>query len=333
MMLTSAITMLTKAWTQLELCLVAIERLQQVATLEGEKDDGSRSYEGESTERTSAMGAEVAVESVDVGYTLPDSDVSTTVLRDLSFTLAPGEKAAVVGRTGSGKSSLIQALLRFVPLSSGSISIEGVDTTDLRLRALRQRILVLPQEAVVVSCCTLRENLLMMLDNADSVDVLSDSELWDALKRVGLDAMTAKWGGLDAALDQADELSNGQRQLLSLAQLILACKAIRAHHGRSLTGSEGHLIVLDEPTSFLDDSGDTLLKELMQDPLALGDFTVLMISHRFGPILACDKVLLLHKHNEASTGPSYEFGSPKDLFYAPASSFGILARDAGITRW
>lgn len=333
MMLTSAITMLTKAWTQLELCLVAIERLQQVATLEAENDDGTRSYEGESTERTSAIGAEVVVESVNVGYTMPDSDVSTTVLRDLSFTLAAGEKAAVVGRTGSGKSSLIQALLRFVPLSSGSISIEGVDTTDLRLRALRERILVLPQEAVVVSCCTLRENLLMMLDTADSVDVLSDSELWDALKRVGLDAMAAKWGGLDAALDQADELSNGQRQLLSLAQLILACKAIRARHGRSRIGSEGHLIVLDEPTSFLDDSGDALLRELMQDPLALGDFTVLMISHRFGPILACDKVLLLHKHGEASTGPSYEFGPPRDLFYAPASSFGLLARDAGITRW
>ncbi|KAI3488077.1 hypothetical protein L1887_47856 [Cichorium endivia] len=231
MMLTSAITMLTKAWTQLELCLVAIETLAAGRHARSrERTMGPRSYEGESTERTSAMGAEVAVESVDVGYTLPDSDVSTTV-HARPFVHACARRKGGRGRQ-NGK--------RQIFAHPGAFALRSTVFWKHLDRRRRHQ-----------PTCASR-----LCDNGSCVDVLSDSELWDALKRVGLDAMHCQVGRLGCGFGSGGRAEQWPEATSPrVAQLILACKAIRAQHGRSLTGSEGHLIVLDEPTSFLDDSG------------------------------------------------------------------------------
>ncbi|GAC95681.1 ABC transporter [Pseudozyma hubeiensis SY62] len=331
MMLTAAITMLTKAWTQLELCLVAIERLQQVATLEAEADP----YKAQSTTSSTAcsLGAKVVARSICVDHVHPETGLATKVLRNLSFTLLPGEKVAVVGRTASGKSSLISALLRFTPLSAGNICLDGDDASQFGLAGWRQRVLVLPQQAVVVPSCTLRQNLCLLVDEARTQP--ADSDLWQALKRVSLDDLALKLGGLEIPLDQAQngetQLSNGQKQLLALAQLLIACQAIRASHD----GQNGTLLILDEPTASLDEAGDALLRQLLHDVTAFGGFTTLMVSHRFGPVLCCDKVLLLRKHSNANeeNEESFEFGQPEQLFRDNNSAFGALARDAGVVDW
>ncbi|KAJ9475218.1 putative Metal resistance protein YCF1 (putative) [Pseudozyma hubeiensis] len=332
MMLTAAITMLTKAWTQLELCLVAIERLQQVATLEAEADP----YKAQSTTSSTAcsLGAKVVAQSISVNHIHPETGIPTKVLRNLSFTLLPGERVAVVGRTGSGKSSLISALLRFTPLSAGSIWLDGVDASQSGLAGWRNRVLVLPQQAVVVTSCTLRQNLCLLVDEDRRQP--TDADLWQALKRVSLDDLAVKLGGLDTPLDQAQNgetqlSSNGQKQLLALAQLLIACQAIRASHD----GQNGTLLILDEPTASLDEAGDALLRQLLHDATAFGGFTTLIVSHRFGPVLCCDKVLLLRKQGnvDEEKNESFEFGRPNQLFEDEDSAFGSLARDAGIFDW
>ncbi|TKY89331.1 hypothetical protein EX895_001862 [Sporisorium graminicola] len=331
MMLTAAITMLTKAWTQLELCLVAIERLQQVAALEAEADPHKTKSTTSAT--ACAVGANVVARSISVNHIDPDTGIPTKVLRDLSFTLTPGEKVAVVGRTGSGKSSLISALLRFTPLSYGRIWLDGDDASHIGLAELRKRVLVLPQQAVVISSCTLRQNLCLLVDEDRTQP--ADSDLWQALKRVSLDSLALKLGGLDTPLDQVQgdeiQLSNGQKQLLALAQLMIACQAIRT----SYDGERGTLLILDEPTASLDEAGDELLRQLLQDATAFGGITTLIVSHRFGPVLGCDKVLLLRKQNHADEAEdeSFEFGPPTQLFQDKGSAFGALARDAGIFAW
>lgn len=331
MILTAAITMLTKAWTQPELCLVAIERLQQVAALEAEADPHKTQS---TTSATSCLvGANVVARCISVNHINPDTGIPTKVLRNLSFHLAPSEKVAVVGRTGSGKLSLISALLRFTPLSAGNIWLDGDDASWIGLAGLRKRVLVLPQQAAVVPSCTLRQNLCVLVDE-DRMQ-LADSDLWQALKRVSLDDLALKLGGLDTPLDQVQsgeiQLSNGQKQLLALAKLILACQAIRTSHD----GKKGTLLILDEPTASLDEAGDALLGQLLHDATAFGGFTTLIVSHRFGPVLCCDNVLLVRKHDHADdeNNESFGFGPPSQLFEDNDPAFGVLAHDAGIVAW
>ncbi|KAN0062057.1 hypothetical protein ACQY0O_006056 [Thecaphora frezii] len=339
MSLAGAITMLAKAWTQLELCLVAIERLQQVVGLPREHDIDDRPLE---LEAPATVGLSLEVEAVSVVYSAAatpspagsdaekakckgDAEaVAVAVLRDLSFSLAPGEKCAVLGRTGSGKSTLILALLRFVDVSSGSIRLGGAPIASMSLRQLRSRVVVMPQETVILAGCTVRDNLAMLVDD-DSLRVADDEQLWASLERVGLHGHFAKSAeGLDSQLDAAD-LSAGQRQLLALAQLDVACRS-------ALRRGAGKLVILDEPTSHLDGHGDALLADMLADAESLGGLTVVIVSHRFGPVRRCDKALVLTKATGETQGAA-EFGRPRELFERRGSVFGALARDAGALGW
>ncbi|KAH8110166.1 multidrug resistance-associated ABC transporter [Phellopilus nigrolimitatus] len=172
------------------------------------------------------------------------------VLKGVDFEVRPGEKVGIVGRTGAGKSSLLQALFRMVELRSGSIEIDGVDIRHIGLDVLRRQLALVPQDSTLF-LGTLRENL-------DPQKTCTDAEILSALRRSWLlpaegtpidPAVEAKFSLESAVGDEGANFSAGEKQLLAL------CRAL-------LKGSR--IIVLDEATSSVDVGTDAKLQQTIQ---------------------------------------------------------------------
>jgi len=240
------------------------------------------------------------------------------VLKGLTFKVERNQRVGVVGRTGAGKSSLTLALFRFLEARSGSISIDGLDISTMKLHDLRSRLAIIPQDPVLFSG-TVRSNL-------DAFDQHTDVELRDALERVHLipssgstpAVVSASTSGTttpsavtDAAAAAAAtansntnifhslhsrisegglNLSQGQRQLLCLARAIVARPKI---------------MVLDEATSAVDMHTDALIQRSIREEF--GDSTLLVIAHRLSTIADFDRILVM------SDGRAVEFGAPRRL--------------------
>ncbi|TKA67675.1 hypothetical protein B0A49_10530 [Cryomyces minteri] len=202
-------------------------------------------------------------------------------LRDVSATIKAGEKLGVCGRSGSGKSSFVLALLRMLEFRSGTIEIDNVDLRFVPRNTVRCRINVIPQDPFVFHG-TVRSNL-------DPHNVFSDSALIEALEKVQLwDALHAG-GGLTAEI-KSELLSNGQRQLFCLGAAIL-CKA--------------RIVVLDEATSNVDRRTDELMQRIIREEFK--DCTVIAIAQRLDTIVDFDKIVVLNN------GVLSEFESPESL--------------------
>ncbi|CAH1117973.1 unnamed protein product [Phaedon cochleariae] len=217
------------------------------------------------------------------------------VLKNLTFTVQPGEKVGIVGRTGAGKSSLISALFRLAP-TSGSILIDGVDSKVLGLTDLRRKISIIPQEPVLFSA-TMRYNL-------DPFDEFDDKNLWEALEQVelkdsveSLDIMVTE-GGTNFSL--------GQRQLICLARAILR---------------DNKILVLDEATANVDQRTDAFIQKTIREKFE--DCTVLTIAHRLNTIMDSDKVLVMH------FGIMVEYDHPHNLLQLPEGHFHKMVLETG----
>ncbi|XP_017087305.2 probable multidrug resistance-associated protein lethal(2)03659 [Drosophila bipectinata] len=205
------------------------------------------------------------------------------ILRGLNFESQPMEKIGIVGRTGAGKSSIIQALFRLA-LNEGTIEIDGQDIGQLGLHDLRSRISIIPQDPVLFSG-TLRFNL-------DPFFEKSDESLWSALEDVKLKKHVASLeGGLSCHLqDGGSNFSMGQRQLVCLARAILR---------------QNRVLVMDEATANVDTETDILIQETIQTKFA--ECTVLTIAHRLHTVMDNDSVLVM------DAGRIVEFGAPHTL--------------------
>eukprot|EP00882_Tetradesmus_deserticola_P004548 GHRQ01004794.1.p1 GENE.GHRQ01004794.1~~GHRQ01004794.1.p1 ORF type:complete len:395 (+),score=149.54 GHRQ01004794.1:630-1814(+) len=212
------------------------------------------------------------------------------VLQDVSFHLQPGTSCGVVGRTGSGKSSLMLTLFRLIDVNAGSILLDGVDTASIALDALRRQLAIIPQDPVLFSG-TLRSNL-------DPWEQHDDAELWRVLGAVQLKSAVRAAGGLRVHMAEAgDNLSVGQRQLFCLARALL---------------QEARVLALDEATANVDRSTDALIQQSLRKftsaEAGKGSGRVLLvIAHRIDTILDCDHLLVL------SNGQLVEQGAPKEL--------------------
>jgi ATP-binding cassette, subfamily B, bacterial len=220
----------------------------------------------------------------------------TDVLVDLDLHLAPGTRLGVVGRTGSGKSTLGRLLARLWDVTAGSVRLGGVDVRDAAAGDLRRRVAVVSQDVELLRA-SLRDNLTFL-----GTVAATDDDLRVALADVGL----AEWAmslaeGLDTVLDGDAGLSAGQAQLLAFARVLLA---------------DPGLVVLDEATSRLDP--DTEARLTRAADRALRGRTVVIIAHRLATLDEVDEVLVLER------GRVLEHGRRVDLEDDPSSEFARL---------
>ncbi|KAG9061584.1 hypothetical protein KI688_007163 [Linnemannia hyalina] len=224
------------------------------------------------------------------------------VLRDISFSIQAGHKVGVVGRTGAGKSSLIQALFLLSELDAGSqIVLDGVDTQTIGTADLRPHIAIIPQDPVLFEG-TFRYNL-------DPLGRHKEQELWQVLETSDLKSyVQAQEGGLDAVVSaKGENLSVGQRQLVCLSRALLAkCK----------------IVILDEATASVDMATDVLIQRAIRSEFA--DATVMTIAHRINTIIDYDRILVMHD------GEVAEYDTPQALLQDPHSIFSSLVNESGV---
>ncbi|RHY18017.1 hypothetical protein DYB25_006716 [Aphanomyces astaci] len=277
--------------TFVENMMTSVERLGHFNSLESE-DTGHDNTKGLPPSSWPQQG-----EITFTNYSMRYREHLELVLNNVNFTVKGGEKVGIVGRTGSGKSSLMAALFRMVPSATGTITLDGVDIASISVRTLRSRLTIIPQDPVLFSG-SLRFNL-------DPSHTCSDEELWTALKCVHLDTFV---GSLEFAVsEKGSNVSVGQRQLLCIARALLR---------------KSKVVVLDEATANIDLETDRLIQHMIQD--GFHGVTRLIIAHRLETILDSDRILVL------DAGHVVEFDAPPTLLANPDSAFAHLASKAHV---
>ncbi|XP_017415330.2 ABC transporter C family member 4 isoform X1 [Vigna angularis] len=211
------------------------------------------------------------------------------VLKGITLSINGGEKVGVVGRTGSGKSTLIQVFFRLVEPTGGKIIIDGIDISILGLHDLRSRFGIIPQEPVLFEG-TVRTNI-------DPTGQYTDEEIWKSLERCQLkEAVASKPEKLDSSVvDNGDNWSVGQRQLLCLGRVML---------------KQSRLLFMDEATASVDSQTDAVIQKIIREDFAAR--TIISIAHRIPTVMDCDRILVV------DAGRAKEFDSPANLVQRPS---------------
>ncbi|XP_015846686.3 ATP-binding cassette sub-family C member 10 [Peromyscus maniculatus bairdii] len=291
--LTGLLSGLVSSFTQTEGMMVSVERLEEYSCDIPQEPRGRPPQTPQQGIRWLTQGS-VEFQDVVLVYRpgLPNA------LDRVTFRVEPGEKLGIVGRTGSGKSSLFLVLFRLLEPSAGRVLLDGVDTSQLELAELRSQLAVIPQEPFLFSG-TVRENL-------DPQGLREDEALWQALEQCHLSEAIVAVGGLDGELgERGRNLSLGQRQLLCLARALL---------------TDAKILCIDEATASVDQKTDQLLQQTICKRFA--SKTVLTIAHRLNTILNSDRVLVLH------AGRVVELDSPSALRSQPKSLFQQLLQSS-----
>jgi len=225
------------------------------------------------------------------------------VLHDLSFHVKAGERIGIVGRTGSGKSSLTLSLLRCI-FTEGVVYYDGLPTNKINLDELRSNITIIPQMPELLSG-TLRRNL-------DPFDQHDDGILNSALRAAGLFSLQSESDEARLTLDSdisagGNNLSVGQRQIVALARAIVR---------------NSKLLILDEATSAIDHKTDSIIQSSLRNGLG-SDVTILTVAHRLQTIMDADKIMVL------DTGRIVEFDSPLQLLQRKGGEFKALVDGSG----
>ena len=265
----------------------------------------SRLLDGAGADWKPGQPLEVAFQNVSFAY--PDStpDFSSTevvetmsknVIEHLSFTLEPGRVLGLLGRTGSGKTTVARLLMRFYDAQHGAVCLDGAPLRSAKVSQVREAVALVTQNVELFQG-NVRDNLTFFDDG------IPDERLWDALEQVGLVAWTRGLAqGLDTEL-QSGSLSAGESQLLAFARVFL---------------SNPSVIVLDEASSKLDPATEAILERAMTQLLA--GRTAIIIAHRLKTIERADDILILEH------GRILEHGSRVALMANPHSRFSELRR-------
>ncbi|XP_029296884.1 multidrug resistance-associated protein 5 [Cottoperca gobio] len=222
------------------------------------------------------------------------------VLKNLSFTIQPEETIGIVGRTGSGKSSLGVALFRLVELTGGSIIIDGINIAQIGLDDLRSKLAIIPQEPVLF-IGTVRTNL-------DPWDQYSDSQIWEALEKTHIKEMISQLPHSlhSEVTENGENFSVGERQLLCVARALLR---------------NSKILILDEATAAIDSETDRLIQQTIR--CAFSSCTTLIIAHRLNTVMSCSRVMVL------DNGQILEFDSPAALLADENSRFRAMMEASG----
>ncbi|KAF5553204.1 multidrug resistance [Fusarium napiforme] len=270
-------------WTSLEITLGAVARIRDFT------QDTKSEHESD-TKPSADWPTRGEIHFTDV--TLTHSTSLPPTISNLTLDIKPGSKMAICGRTGSGKSTLVNSLLGLVHVSSGLISIDDVEISTLAKDEVRSRFVVLPQESLILSV-SIREY-------AKLFGISDEQEIIQGLKKTGLWQTIEQGGGLDM-IASSDTFSHGERQLFAMT---LACL------------KKGKVVLMDEPTSHVDNDIQTQLRQTVFDTFP--DSTVLCVTHQVATIVEFDIVLVL------DDGNIVEQGDPKELLRQPISRFAQL---------
>jgi len=215
------------------------------------------------------------------------------VLKDVSFTVEPGEKVAIVGATGAGKTSLVSLLFRFYDYQKGSIRLDGVDLKDMSSETIRSQLGLVLQDVFIFSGDYAGN---IRLGNED----IPEEKLYEALKKVNLyDYVVNKEGGLGSEVkERGATLSTGQKQLLSFARAL---------------AFDPNILVLDEATSSVDTETERIIQQAL-DKL-LENRTAIIIAHRLSTIEKADKIIVLHHGQLREMGKHHELLEKKGIYY------------------
>lgn len=237
-------------------------------------------------------GQSISIEFKDVTFSYPG--VAEPTIKNLTMSLEPNETVAMIGKSGSGKTTIVNLMLRTLDPDSGEIMFDGVLEQDLSLEWIRQQIALVPQDPYLFFG-TIRENLYMAKQGA------TDEELMAALKSAELeDFVKSSPAGLDTMVgDQGLALSGGQAQRLAIARAVL---------------KDAPIVVLDEPTSQIDVETETLLNRALER--LCKNKTVLLIAHRLSTIERADRIIVLEQGAVAESGTREELLAKGGLYAA-----------------
>lgn len=220
------------------------------------------------------------------------------VIRNVSFTASPGETVAFIGSTGSGKSTLIQLILRFYDVSDGEILIDGVDVRDYRLSKLRDKIGFIPQKALLFTG-TIADNLRYGKEDATQEEMERAAEIAQAT-----DFISKKTDGYDELLSEGGaNFSGGQKQRLAIARAIIR---------------RPEIYIFDDSFSALDYQTDAKLRARLKKETT--ESTVLIVAQRVGTIMHADKIIVLNEGEVVGIGTHRELLENCPIYYDIAAS-------------
>ncbi len=215
------------------------------------------------------------------------------VLKDISFTINPGETVAIVGHTGAGKTSIINTFTRFYDINKGEILLDGINIEKIDKKVLRRYISMVLQDVFLFSG-DIKSNINLNDEN------ISDERIIEAAKIVGADkfieALPKKYD--EEVKERGATLSVGQKQLISFARAL-------AYNPK--------ILILDEATSSIDTESEHLIKQAI-DKLLVGR-TAIVIAHRLSTIQNADKIIVLHKGEIRETGNHQQLLAKKGIYY------------------
>jgi ABC-type multidrug transport system fused ATPase/permease subunit len=264
--------------------MAAFERILEILDAEPKVQQDSQSVQSENLQ------GEIEFQDVDFSYRDGEE-----VMENFNLKIESGEKLAIVGHTGAGKSSLVKLLSRFYEFQGGSINIDGNDIRTLKLESYRKNIGLVPQDVFLFSG-TIEENIRYGNRSA------TKDELEEAIKAVHLNELLEYLpnGIYTQVGERGKGLSAGQRQIISFARAII---------------SDPKILILDEATSSVDAYTETIIQEAL-DTL-LSDRTSIIIAHRLSTILKADRIIVMEK------GKIIEEGTHQSLL-AKNGKYGML---------
>ena len=279
------IQQITRVMNQIQTAMAASERIFEFLEFEDESNPSDR--------QITEIKDGITFENVSFSYTPNEK-----IIKNLSFDVKKGEKIAIVGETGAGKTTIVKLLMRFYDINSGSIKIDGIDIEEYDKDSLRSHIGMVLQDSWLFSD-TISNNI--RYGNLDA----SDDEIIDAASQVYADGFVRRSSdGYESELNEdTDNISHGQKQLLTIARTILSQKEV---------------LILDEATSSVDTRTEKLIQKAM-DRLMEGK-TSFIIAHRLSTIRNADKIIVIENGEIIEQGNHEELLALKGYYYHTLNS-------------